>query len=77
MDLSTIQRFLFDIDGVFLAGKKQPRLISGQKILSALRARDLPFRLITNTSTHPPEFYRRLAVETETCQRIRYDSTEV
>jgi HAD superfamily hydrolase (TIGR01458 family) len=52
MDLGVIDLFLFDIDGVFLAGKEQPRLVSGRRILPALRERDIPFRLVTNTSTH-------------------------
>ncbi len=52
-DPSAARLFLFDIDGVFLAGKREPRLVSGTRILPALRERDLPFRLITNTSTHP------------------------
>ncbi len=56
LDLASIGLFLFDIDGVFLAGKKAPQLISGTRILSALRERGLPLRLVTNTSTHPREF---------------------
>jgi HAD superfamily hydrolase (TIGR01450 family) len=51
--LSSIQLFLFDVDGVFLAGKTNPRLLSGRRAIAALRARALPFRLLTNTSTHP------------------------
>lgn len=47
--------FLFDIDGVFLAGKRAPRLLSGRRILTALRQRKRPFGLVTNTSTDPPE----------------------
>lgn len=54
MDIARIELFLFDIDGVFLEGKRSPRLLSGTKILRSLRARDLPFRLVTNTSTHSP-----------------------
>lgn len=54
MELARIELFLFDIDGVFLAGKREPRLLSGTRLLPALRARALPFRLVTNTSTHPP-----------------------
>lgn len=56
LDLASIRLFLFDIDGVFLAGKEAPRLISGARILPALRQRNLPFRLVTNTSTHPRRF---------------------
>ncbi len=56
LDLSAIRLFLFDIDGVFLAGKEDPRLLSGTRILPALRSRGLPFRLVTNTSTHPRRF---------------------
>lgn len=52
MDLTTIELFLFDIDGVFLAGKEQPRLVSGSRILPALRIRTIPYGLVTNTSTH-------------------------
>ena len=52
-DLSRIALFLFDIDGVFLAGKSPPRRVSGTRILPALRRRGLPFRLVTNTSTDP------------------------
>ncbi len=55
-DPSTARLFLFDIDGVFLAGKREPRLVSGTRILPALRERGLPFRLITNTSTHPRQY---------------------
>jgi HAD superfamily hydrolase (TIGR01458 family) len=53
LDVTSIRLFLFDVDGVFLAGKTSPRLISGRRAISALRERDLPFRLLTNTSTHP------------------------
>jgi HAD superfamily hydrolase (TIGR01450 family) len=56
LDLSKIGLFLFDIDGVFLAGKEDPALISGTRILPLLRQRGIPFRLITNTSTHPRSF---------------------
>ena len=52
-DMSSVRLFLFDVDGVFLAGKTDPRLISGQRAIAALRERGLPFRLLTNTSTHP------------------------
>ncbi len=53
LDLHSIRLFLFDVDGVFLAGKTSPRLISGRRAIAALRVRNLPFRLLTNTSTHP------------------------
>jgi HAD superfamily hydrolase (TIGR01458 family) len=53
MHVGAVELFLFDIDGVFLAGKDAPRLVSGQRILPALRERGLPYRLVTNTSTHP------------------------
>ena len=56
LDVGAIELFLFDIDGVFLEGKREPRLLSGTKILPWLRAHDLPFRLVTNTSTHPRGF---------------------
>lgn len=56
LDLGAIGLFLFDIDGVFLEGKREPRLISGTRILTRLRERGTPFRLVTNTSTHPREF---------------------
>jgi HAD superfamily hydrolase (TIGR01450 family) len=56
LELSSIDLYLFDIDGVFLAGKQSPRLISGLRIVAALRERSLPFRLVTNTSTHPRTF---------------------
>jgi HAD superfamily hydrolase (TIGR01458 family) len=56
LDLGSIRLFLFDIDGVFLVGKDQPRLLSGRRIVAALRERRLPFRLVTNTSTHPREY---------------------
>ena len=56
LDPTSVRLFLFDIDGVFLEGKKDPRLVSGTRILPALRERGLPFRLVTNTSTHPREF---------------------
>lgn len=55
-DLASTELFLFDIDGVFLEGKKDPRLVSGTRLLPELRKRGLPFRLVTNTSTHPREF---------------------
>jgi len=55
-DPRTARMFLFDIDGVFLAGKREPRLVSGTRILPALKERDIPFRLITNTSTHPRQY---------------------
>jgi len=55
VDLRSIELFLFDIDGVFIEGKRAPRLVSGTKILQALRDRGLPLRLVTNTSTHPRE----------------------
>ena len=35
----SIELFLFDIDGVFLAGKEDARLLSGGRALAALRAR--------------------------------------
>jgi HAD superfamily hydrolase (TIGR01450 family) len=54
MELGAIDLFLFDIDGVFLAGKGAPRLVSGRRILAALRARGRPYRLVTNTSTDGP-----------------------
>ena len=53
LDLASIRLFLFDVDGVFVTGKEQPRLLSGRRILHVLRERNLPFRLVTNTSTHP------------------------
>ncbi len=59
MDLGAIELVLFDIDGVFLAGKEEPRLISGRRILDHLRRRGVPFRLVTNTSTHPRSFLAR------------------
>ena len=52
LDLRSVQLFLFDIDGVILRGKTAPQLLSGRRILDALRARGVPFRLVTNTSTH-------------------------
>jgi HAD superfamily hydrolase (TIGR01458 family) len=55
VDLANLCLFLFDIDGVFLEGKEQPRLLSGRRIVAALRKRTIPFRLVTNTSTHSPE----------------------
>ncbi len=55
IDLTRIGLFLFDIDGVFIAGKKDPVLLSGTRVLPYLRERGLPFRLVTNTSTHPRE----------------------
>lgn len=55
-DLRSIELFLFDIDGVFLQGKSTPRLLSGTRLLPIMRERELPFRLITNTSTHPRDF---------------------
>jgi HAD superfamily hydrolase (TIGR01450 family) len=54
-DLAHIRLFLFDIDGVFLAGKSPPRLVSGTRVVPALRQRHLPFRLVTNTSTDTRE----------------------
>lgn len=58
-NLDSVRLFLFDIDGVFMEGKTAPRLVSGLRILPALRARGLPFRLVTNTSTHPRSFLAR------------------
>ncbi|MBN1610164.1 MAG: HAD-IIA family hydrolase [Polyangiaceae bacterium] len=55
VDLTNMGLFLFDIDGVFLEGKNEPRLLSGRRIVAALRRRRVPFRLVTNTSTHSPE----------------------
>lgn len=55
MDIGSIELFLFDIDGVFLAGKRSPTLVSGRRVLPELRRRGLPFRLVTNTSTDPPQ----------------------
>lgn len=52
MDLGRIELYLFDIDGVFLTGKEHPRLLSGRRILAELRRRKVPYRLVTNTSTH-------------------------
>jgi HAD superfamily hydrolase (TIGR01458 family) len=51
--LRGIKLVLFDIDGVFLEGKERPRRLSGTRVLPALRAARLPFRLVTNNSTHP------------------------
>lgn len=56
LDLNAIELFLFDVDGVFLEGKREPRLVSGTRILPRLWERGTPFRLVTNTSTHPREF---------------------
>jgi len=68
-DVRSIQLFLFDVDGVFLAGKTSPRLISGRRAIAALRKRGLPFRLLTNTSTHPrsylAETLQKLGVQVE------------
>ncbi len=55
-DPAAARMFLFDIDGVFLAGKRNPRLVSGTRVLRRLRDLEIPFRLITNTSTHPRQF---------------------
>lgn len=52
LNLQTITLFLFDIDGVFLEGKSEPRLIAGRRTLEELVRRGMPFRLLTNTSTH-------------------------
>jgi HAD superfamily hydrolase (TIGR01450 family) len=56
LGLNAIELFLFDVDGVFLEGKRDPRLVSGSRILPRLWERGTPFRLVTNTSTHPREF---------------------
>jgi HAD superfamily hydrolase (TIGR01458 family) len=59
LDLRRIRLFLFDVDGVFLAGKTAPRLLSGRRVIASLAERRAHFRLVTNTSTHRRAYLAR------------------
>lgn len=52
MSLREKELFLFDLDGVFSAGKVKPRLIGGRRIVERLNSMKKNYFVLTNTSTH-------------------------
>lgn len=49
IDLASVRAFLFDLDGVFFVGKEPIR--GGRETIEFLRARNIPCRFTTNTTT--------------------------
>lgn len=67
VDLSLIQGFLFDLDGVFYVGDRL--LEGGPALLARLREQRIPFRFVTNTTTSSrqqlQQKLRHLGIDTE------------
>ena len=59
LDLSDIQLFLFDLDGVLFLGKDEPELIGGSKLLPELRDRGTSFSILTNNTTDSRDQIRK------------------
>jgi HAD superfamily hydrolase (TIGR01458 family) len=52
MNLTSIELFLLDMDGVLLVGKGSPRLVSGLKLVDRIRETKKKLFILTNNTTH-------------------------
>ena len=55
MDLKRIRVFFFDLDGVLLVGKENPRYLGGRKVIERIRSQGKKALILTNDSTHVRE----------------------
>jgi 4-nitrophenyl phosphatase len=63
IDLSRKKLFLFDLDGVLLAGKEDPVRLGGPAVIKSIRRRGKRLFVLTNDSTDSVEtIYKRLGI---------------